>query len=51
MSPDLCIYAITRMYSRIVLRKISQVKLLLYRQVERNFKKLMKIKADITYLK
>ena len=51
MPPDVLFFSITKLYSRIVLNKISPENLLLYRQVEKNLKKQCKIKADIIYLK
>ena len=44
------IYAVTKLYSRIVLNKLSPSACQIYRNVERNFKKSMKTKADIKYL-
>ena len=42
--------AIVKFYSRIVLRKISRVSLTQYRKVENEYKKLLKLNADIRYL-
>ena len=42
--------AIVKFYSRIVLRKISRVSLIQYRKVENEYKKLLKLNADIRYL-
>ena len=41
--------AIVKFYSRIVLRKISRVSLTQYRKVENEYKKLLKLNADIRY--
>ena len=41
--------AIVKFYSRIVLRKISRVSLIQYRKVENEYKKLLKLNADIRY--
>ena len=51
MNPDILSFAISKFYSRIVLRKLSYEQFYIYRVVERNFKKLSKINADIIYLK
>ena len=47
MNPDFIILAIVKFYSRVVLKKISNVALAQYRKVENDYKKLLKINADI----
>ena len=51
MPSEFFIYALAKFYSRIVLKKINSDLISKYRNVERDFKKNVTIKADITYLK
>ena len=44
------LFSLAAFYSRIVLKKIPSNSLTKFRSVERNLKKFMKIKSDITYL-
>ena len=51
MPSEFFIYALTKFYSRIVLKKINSDLISKYRNVERDFKKNVTLRADITYLK
>ena len=50
MNSNFCILAIAKFYSRVVLKKISNVALVQYRKVENDYKKLLKVNADIKYI-
>ena len=39
-------YAVCKFYSRIILKKLSPIKLLKIRKVEKDLKNLLKVKAD-----
>ena len=45
------LYAVCILYSRIVLCKLKPPELVVYRKVEKLAKKVVKLEADITYLK
>ena len=49
MNSEVLCFAISKLYSRVVLRKLSYEQFSIYRVVERNCKKLSKINADIIY--
>ena len=50
MNTFFVILAIVKLYSRVILKKIPSNALVEYRKVENNYKKLLKINADIKYL-
>ena len=50
MNPEFLNLAISKFYSRIVLKKLSRIALTHYRKVENLYKKVLKLSADIRYL-
>ena len=50
MNFNYILYAISKFYSRIILRKLSEESLNNYRKIEKNLKNCYKLNADIKFL-
>ena len=50
MNKTIFLFSLAMLYSRIILKKLTHDRLIMFRNVEKNLKKFMKNKADISYL-